>query len=113
MFSGTSLTIAPTLPATTLADNCYNGMFRECSSLTTAPELPATILASDCYRQMFQSCSNLNTITLGYTGNFSSTYFNSWVKDVAASGTFYYNGSDTTTGTSAIPTGWTITPYTP
>lgn len=60
---------------------------------------------------MFYRCSNLNTITLGYTGNFAgapATAFNGWVNGVAASGTFYYNGSDTTTGTSAIPSGWTV-----
>ena len=30
------------LPATTLAQSCYNNMFSGCTSLTTAPELPAT-----------------------------------------------------------------------
>lgn len=109
----TSLTTAPSLPATTLASSCYNGMFRNCTSLTQAPALPATALASSCYFEMFRGCTNLNTITLGYTGNFSTTYFNGWVNGVAASGTFYYNGSDTTTGTSAIPENWTITPFTP
>ena len=32
----TSLTQAPELPATTLANNCYNGMFDRCVSLTQA-----------------------------------------------------------------------------
>lgn len=85
----------------------------DCSSLTTAPELPAETLADYCYQYMFYNCTNLNTITLGYTGNFSSIYFSNWVSGVASTGTFYYDGTDTTTGTSAIPTGWTITPYTP
>ena len=40
----TSLTTAPTLPATTLALACYVGMFKGCSSLTTTPSLPATTL---------------------------------------------------------------------
>ena len=57
---------------------------------------------------MFDGCSSLNTIKIAYTGSFSTTYFNNWVNGVAASGTFYYNGSDTTTGVSAIPTGWTV-----
>ena len=64
---------------------------------------------------MFYGCSNLNTITLGYTGNFAdapSSAFNNWVNDVASTGTFYYNGSDTTHGESAIPEGWTVTPFT-
>ena len=54
-----SLTKAPELPATTLANSCYNGMFARCSNLTKAPELPATTLASDCYKDMFSGCSRL------------------------------------------------------
>ena len=41
----TSLTSAPELPATTLANSCYYTMFRDCTSLTHAPELPATTLS--------------------------------------------------------------------
>ena len=60
MFSGcTSLTQAPELPATTLANNCYSNMFYGCTSLTKAPELPATTLASYCYVQMFYGCISL------------------------------------------------------
>ena len=111
MFYGcTSLTQAPELPATTLAYGCYQNMFRNCTSLTTAPRLPATTLINECYRGLFYGCTNLNSITLDYTGNFSTTYFNYWVSGVASTGTFYYNGSDTTTGVSAIPTGWTVLP---
>ena len=43
-----SLTQAPELPATTLADYCYSGMFYGCSSLIQAPELKATTLVSGC-----------------------------------------------------------------
>ena len=60
MFEGcTSLTTAPELPATTLADSCYYYMFNNCSSLTKTPELPATTLANDCYSHMFTNCSSL------------------------------------------------------
>ena len=60
MFSGcTSLAQAPELPATTLANNCYSNMFEGCTSLTKAPELPATTLASYCYVQMFYGCISL------------------------------------------------------
>jgi hypothetical protein len=62
MFQGCrSLTVAPELPATTLADSCYRYMFNGCSGLTTAPELPATTLASYCYEQMFYGCTSLTT----------------------------------------------------
>ena len=33
----------------TMASSCYYGMFRECTSLTQAPSLPATTLATNCY----------------------------------------------------------------
>ena len=61
MFNGcSSLTTAPELPATTLANGCYSNMFNGCSSLTTAPELPATTLANGCYSSMFYGCASLN-----------------------------------------------------
>ena len=60
MFYGcTGLTKAPALPATTLADRCYADMFRGCTSLTQVPALPATTLASNCYTNMFRGCTSL------------------------------------------------------
>ena len=60
MFEGcTSLTQAPTLPATTLAESCYYDMFDGCTSLTQAPTLPATTLATYCYSYMFEGCTSL------------------------------------------------------
>ena len=62
MFSGcTSLTKAPELPATTLTNACYFNMFNGCTSITTAPELPATTLANYCYCNMFRDCTSLTT----------------------------------------------------
>ena len=54
-----SLTKAPALPATTLANNCYHSMFYGCQSLTKAPRLPATTLAPYCYNSMFFGCTSL------------------------------------------------------
>ena len=60
LFSGcTSLTKAPALPATTLAQSCYDGMFYGCQSLTESPELPATTLAQSCYDGMLSVCTSL------------------------------------------------------
>ena len=62
MFQGcTSLTMAPQLLATTLAKGCCLDMFYNCTSLTTAPELLATRLADWCYREMFNGCTSLTT----------------------------------------------------
>ena len=54
-----SLTSAPDLPATELADGCYRSMFEDCTNLTKAPDLPATKLAYDCYYSMFAGCTSL------------------------------------------------------
>lgn len=62
LFSGaTNLVSAEKLklPATTLANYCYHGMFQNCSNLTTAPALPATTLANCCYQEMFYGCTSL------------------------------------------------------
>ena len=60
MFNGcTSLTEAPVLPATTLYRYCYQFMFKGCTSLTKAPELPATTLTYACYQSMFSGCTSL------------------------------------------------------
>ena len=109
LFNGCSaLQNAPELPWTSLGTGCYGSMFKGCTSITTAPELPATTLATGCYNEMFYNCSTLKEITIGYNGNFSTTYFNDWVYGVASSGLMYYEGSDRTSGASAIPTGWKV-----
>lgn len=114
MFYNSAIGVAPSvLPATTLSTACYSGMFEGCYNLTSAPRLSATTLASACYKNMFKGCQKISEIKLDYTGNFSAgsfvtNPFDAWVNGVSASGTFYYNGTDTTRGTSAIPTGWTV-----
>ena len=60
----TSLTSAPDLPATTLADYCYSYMFNGCRSLTQAPELPATTLDSYCYSNMFNNCPQFSSVKM-------------------------------------------------
>ena len=131
----TSLTAAPALPATTLADNCYNAMFYGCTALTTASELPAATLATGCYSSMYRStaittapllpaatltnacygymfngCTHLNSITCLATDITATDCTKQWVSGVAATGTFTKAASMSswTTGTSGIPTGWTI-----
>lgn len=64
LFSGcTNLASAEnlSLPATTLAESCYESMFQGCTSLTTAPELPATTLETACYANMFSGCTSLTS----------------------------------------------------
>ena len=61
LLNACNITKAPELPSTTLANNCYDGMFDWCKYLTTAPELPATTLARSCYSVMFSNCTSLTT----------------------------------------------------
>lgn len=58
-----SLTVAPSLPATTLSDFCYYSMFYKCTSLSSLPKLPATTLKSYCYSNMFNWCTNIKLST--------------------------------------------------
>lgn len=102
----TALKSAPELPGTNLGEHCYQSMFEGCTGLETAPELPATTLAAACYGEMFRNASTLNYVKIGYTGNFSTTYFNDWLYGVASEGDVAYDGTDTTRGPSAIPVGW-------
>lgn len=101
------------LPATTLEQACYSGMFQGCTSLTTAPELPATTLAERCYYQMFRGCSSLNNITCLATDISANNCTTNWVNGVAASGTFTKAASMSswTTGNNGIPSGWTVVDY--
>ena len=111
MFSGcTSLTTAPDLPATTLAGYCYQYMFKGCTSLTTAPALPATTLAWYCYYSMFDGCSKLNYIKMLAADISASSCLYNWVNGVSSTGTFVKHPDMTTltTGTSGIPSGWTV-----
>ncbi len=58
-----NLSLAPTLPATTLSNYCYCGMFEGCTSLATPPALPATTMQTGCYKRMFKGCSALTNVT--------------------------------------------------
>ena len=111
MFNGCSkLTEAPELPATTLADNCYWFMFYGCTSLTTTPVLHAPKLVKECYRSMFNGCTNLSSVTCLATDISAENATTSWLYQVASQGTFTKASSmdDWTTGTSGIPSGWTV-----
>jgi hypothetical protein len=84
-------------------------MFSYCTGLTQAPELPATTLVNFCYEGMFNSCSNLNYIKCLAT-DISADYCTSlWVDGVSSAGTFVKSyGVNWTTGSRGIPSGWTV-----
>lgn len=98
------------LPATTLAMDCYQGMFSGCTSLTTAPELPATTLADYCYDYMFYGCKKLNYIKMLATDISAYSCLKNWVNGVSSTGTFVKNKDATwdAVGVSGVPVGWTV-----
>lgn len=62
-FNCTSLTWAPELPATVLAEHCYYNMFRQCTGIKSYLfSLPAMTLKQDCYREIFRGCTNLEVV---------------------------------------------------
>lgn len=113
MFQGcASLTTAPELPATILGVLSYGNMFSNCTSLTQAPELPESTnvdaLTKGSYQAMFSDCSNLRSIKCLAT-SIGQYNFYIWVTRVASTGTFVKHPDATwPSGTSGIPTGWTV-----
>ena len=111
MFSGcTALTVAPQLPATKLTTSCYNVMFENCTSLTKAPDLLAEDLYLNSYVAMFRGCTNLNYIKMLAKNVAAEGCLGSWVQGVqTTSGTFIKDANVIIpTGTSGIPTNWTV-----
>ena len=99
------------LPATTLAELCYTGMFEQCKALVTAPDLPAETLASKCYEWMFESCSSLTSIRCLATNSKSINATDKWLQKAknTAECTFYKKaGAVWNTGTNGIPDKWNV-----
>ena len=80
--------------------------FRHCESLTSIA-LPSGITSIGDYA--FYVCSGLTSITSNATTAPTITPFT--FEEIASNGTLYYpTGSDYSTWTSALPSGWTATP---
>lgn len=137
----TSLTYAPALPATTVAEGCYFNMFRkctgltsvanitlpalelqpdcyreifrDCSGLTSVPVFPAPILVERCYQQMLSGCTSLKSIICLATNISATSCLENWVQNINTTGTFYKDSEMTgwAKGTN-VPSKWDITDYT-
>lgn len=105
-----ALIVAPELPATTLAEGCYWAMFQDCVNLTTAPTLPATSLVKTCYEELFLGCTNLNYVKCLATDITAEDCLLNWMDGVAATGTFVKapDMEAWPSGVSGIPEGWTV-----
>lgn len=102
----TSLVTVPQLPATNLARGCYYRMFNGCTNITISPYLPATYLLNQCYYGMFGGCTHLSTIKCNATSRNQVQCITGWVDNVSENGTFFKNSN--TTWSDGIPTGWEI-----
>ena len=115
MFAGCSgMDDTPTeLPALTLAPGCYSNMFEGCSMLNNAPHLPATKLVEGCYAYMFNGCSNLYQVTCLATTITGSNCTTNWLNGVKPYGTFTKakGASCWSSGSNGIPFGWTVNEY--
>ena len=85
------------------------GMFRGCTNLTTATiEVFDETIPANAYQHLFRDCTGLETVTC-MANSFHANAFADWLLNASATGTFIKD-KDTTwsTGTSGIPSGWTI-----
>ena len=112
MFSGcTALQNPPAISATTLAMNSCMNMFSDCTSLKESPELKAQTLSQYCYSMMFSRCTSLKKITCTASNLSAENALMDWVDGVpsGAGGTFVKKSGVTwPSGSSGIPTGWTV-----
>lgn len=108
----TNLVLSPKkLPATVLlGTGCYASMFRECPNLITTPEILATTLTENCCNFLFKDCGKVNYIKAMFTTTPDDTCTRDWVNGVAASGTFVKNSAAqwNVTGVNGVPSGWTV-----
>ena len=106
------LTQAPTLPATTLTNFCYYYMFENCTSLTQAPELPAYDLVDSCYAYMFQGCTSLNYVSVGFD-NWVQNATDNWLPENTGTfvcrSTLIENTPADQRTTSTVPASWNMT----
>lgn len=120
MFQGcSSLATTPKILAETILSGvgqCLYGMFRNCTSLIKAPEInirSITDTGDSVFAGLFRGCTNLNEVRIHFTdwgdANYDKTI--NWLRDVAASGTFYCpSGLNTETrGNNTVPENWTVT----
>lgn len=112
MFSGCSnlLETPETLPASTLGEGAYFGMFKNCP-IEIAPKILATSITSNYVLQdMFYGCSSLNNVTCMIVNDSGAATFDGWLNGVSSTGTFYKSSNSTlfAPGQNGIPSGWTV-----
>ena len=92
-----------------LAPRCYENMFDACENMLKAPMLPAKTLVEKCYSGMFFDCLRLNYVKAMFTEVLSEDTTANWLTRVPSTGTFV-KSKDATWNVKdcGIPEGWTI-----
>jgi len=87
-----------------MTTGCYAAMFSNCTSLTGTISLPATTLANQCYNNMFSNTNisgiKIYAVASSWTLNFGT--------GLPSTGTYYVKRNAGSTILNACPTGWTI-----
>ena len=108
-FNCSILKNTPSLPATVLAKDCYINMFGSCKALTQGPVLPAATLVENCYNTMFSSCNELAAVTCLAEDISATGCLQGWLSIVHETGTFTKKaGVSYPSGADGIPSGWTV-----
>ena len=97
------------LPATTLPNYCYYGMFRNCTGLGRSPIMAeASGFGKKCYVDMFIRCSGLYYVTC-YSSPAVFDYFNPWLDYVQSKGTLVTkSGYESNWNDHKPGDGWTV-----
>lgn len=133
LLKSTSITYAPELPSTELANFCYYGMFRDCPYLINIPKLPATTLSDGCYAEMFEDCTilhgdvmlpaeyltaecyngmfynclNINKVIIGAKDTSAEYCLSGWLYGTTSEGNIYSSYTSLNfNSSSGIPSGW-------
>lgn len=109
-YSCSNLVTGPKVIPSNYSYGGFNSMFRYCSNLMSSPDFTSTgNVENICLTGCFQDCGKLRRIKILATGlaNNPGMHF---TDGVASSGTFIKHPNMTSwpSGTSGIPTGWTV-----
>lgn len=95
--------------------NTFQEMFHSCSKLSSEISINSTNPGTQGYNAMFYGCGQLNYIKMLATDISASNCLYNWVQGVSATGIFvkHIDAQWTTTGSSGVPTNWTVIYYDP
>lgn len=98
------------LPATTLTELCYYGMFWGCTGLSRSPIMAdaSASLKDKCYNSMFYNCRGLYYVTC-YSTPVDFNYYTQWLDYVQSKGTLVTKSEYESNWNDHKPDGWTVT----